>query len=143
MNTGWNVFHGARTSDVHNAAKALQHAKSISSPSQILAGAGYSMGAIILANYAARYGQDCALDAAVSVSGGLNMREQLTFYRSMRLWQPMLAQSLREVILTGFQARYEKRLSDDDFREFQTASHVSVSFQCLCWTFSLNFEVLY
>ena len=93
------------------------------------------MGAIIVANYAARYGQQCALDAAVSVSGGLNMREQLTFYRSMRLWQPMLAQSLREVVLTGFRQRYEKRLSDYDFREFQTASHVSVRFKLLKFAF--------
>lgn len=125
MNTpvvGWNVFNGARISDVQTAAKALRRALA---PNQALVGAGFSMGAIILANYVARSGSDCYLDAAVSVSGGLNMREQLTFFRSMRLWQPLLAQELRDTILGQFRKRYEYRLSETDYVEFMRSSHVS------------------
>ena len=68
---------------------------------QILVGVGYSMGAIILSNYVARSGKHCSLDAAISVSGGLDMRHQLNFRRSMRLWQPMLTFGLRDDILIG------------------------------------------
>jgi len=59
------------------------------------------MGAIILSNYVARSGKHCSLDAAISVSGGLDMRHQLNFRRSMRLWQPMLTFGLRDDILIG------------------------------------------
>jgi hypothetical protein len=59
------------------------------------------MGAIILSNYVARSGEQCSLDAAISVSGGLDMRHQLNFRRSMRLWQPMLTFGLRDDILIG------------------------------------------
>lgn len=59
------------------------------------------MGGIVLSNYVARSGKHCSLDAAISVSGGLDMRHQLNFRRSMRLWQPMLTFGLRDDILTG------------------------------------------
>ena len=64
------------------------------------------MGAIILSNYVARSGKHCSLDAAISVSGGLDMRHQLNFRRSMRLWQPMLTFGLRDDILTGKRILY-------------------------------------
>ena len=85
------------------------------------------MGAIILSNYVAQSGTKCSLDTAVAISGGLNMREQLTFYRSMRLWQPILAQELRNVIMDGFQQRYQARLSKEEYLEFTRSSHISVS----------------
>ena len=61
---------------------------------ELLAGVGYSMGAIVISNYVARSGEDCQLDAAMAISGGLDMREQINFYRSQRLWQPLLAKEL-------------------------------------------------
>mmetsp|Transcript_6557 Transcript_6557/g.9553 ORF Transcript_6557/g.9553 Transcript_6557/m.9553 type:complete len:647 (-) Transcript_6557:319-2259(-) len=125
MNTpvvGWNVFNGARVSDVDASAKALKFAIP---PGQILAGAGYSMGAIIIANYVARSGANCYLDAAVSVSGGLDMREMLTFKRSMRLWQPVLAKELRETVLGQFRARYEKRLTSEQYLALMRSTSVS------------------
>lgn len=76
------------------------------------------MGGIILSNYVARSGKHCSLDAAISVSGGLDMRHQLNFRRSMRLWQPMLTFGLRDDILTGKRILYSL---------FAYCSHISVS----------------
>ena len=92
----WNVFHGARISDVHPASGYIRKALG---KDQLLAGVGYSMGAIVLSNYVARSGKDCHLDAAMAISGGLDMREQINFYRSQRLWQPMLAKELRDTFI--------------------------------------------
>ena len=52
------------------------------------------MGAIVISNYVARSGKHCQIDAAIAISGGLDMRENLRFKRSIRLWQPMLAQGI-------------------------------------------------
>lgn len=107
---GWNVFHGARISDVEVTAKMLRKALG---PNQLLAGVGYSMGGIILSNYVARSSSNCHLDSAVAVSGGLDLRENLNFYRSMRLWQPILAQTLKQdFIIKKFDGRFRQRLID-------------------------------
>ncbi|KAL7466666.1 hypothetical protein ACHAXS_006969 [Conticribra weissflogii] len=134
ITNGWNVFHGARTGDVDIAARALKRgldslAKAKQKPQrQMLGGVGYSMGAIILSNYVARSGKNCALDAAVAVSGGLDMRQQLNFRRSMRLWQPMLTFGLREDILIGKYARhYKHRLTREQFLKMLRVTSISVS----------------
>jgi len=120
---GWNIFHGARTTDVDVSAKAIRKALA---PNQILAGVGYSMGAIIISNYVARSGENCHLDAAVAVSGGLDMREQLNFQRSMRLWQPMLAQSLVEdFVKKKFDGRMRQRLTKEQHLFLMRASSVT------------------
>ena len=130
---GWNVFHGARTGDVDIAARAVRRglvevAKANGVERQILSGVGYSMGAIILSNYVARSGASCALDSAVAVSGGLDMRQQLNFRRSMRLWQPMLTFGLREDILLGKYARhYKYRLTKEQFLNLLRVTSISVS----------------
>lgn len=90
------MFHGARTEDAHTTALALRN---VTADQQILAAVGYSMGAIILSNYVARAGDNCPLDAAVAISGGLDMRFEHYFYRAQRLWQPMLAKTLRDEFL--------------------------------------------
>lgn len=129
---GWNAFHGARTGDVDISARALRRGLSSlananqRSQRQILAGVGYSMGAIILSNYVARSGTHCALDAAMAVSGGLDMRQQLNFKRSMRLWQPMLTFGLREDILIGKYARhYKHRLTPEQFLNLLRVTSIS------------------
>ncbi|KAL7533893.1 hypothetical protein ACHAXR_005510 [Thalassiosira sp. AJA248-18] len=129
---GWNVFHGARTGDIDIAARAMRRGlKSLAEANQrpqrqILAGVGYSMGAIIISNYVARSGTHCALDAAMAVSGGLDMRQQLNFKRSMRLWQPMLTFGLREDILIGKYARYyKKRLTEKQFLSLLRVTSIS------------------
>lgn len=118
---GDNVFHGARIKDVEAAAKAL---KKVTKRSQTLAGAGYSMGAIILANYVAQSGTKCFLDAAVVVSGGLDMREQANFWRSIRLWQPMLAQEARNIMFKKFRHLYKKRLTSEQYTSLLRAKDI-------------------
>jgi len=118
---GNQVFHGARVSDIHQVTKII---KQQLLEGHLVVGVGYSMGGIIIANYVARYGESCQFDAAVAVSGGLDMREQINFHRSMRLWQPMLAQSLRDTIMKGARQKYEERLSEKQFLELLRASHV-------------------
>ncbi|KAL9181809.1 hypothetical protein ACHAXT_012152 [Thalassiosira profunda] len=130
--SSWNCFHGARTGDVDIAARSLRRgltslAEAHKLPQrQLLAGVGYSMGAIILSNYVARSGEHCALDAAMAVSGGLDMRQQLNFRRSMRLWQPMLTMNLREDILIGKYARhYKHRLTEEQFLNMLRVTSIS------------------
>lgn len=79
-----------------------------------------------VSNYVARSGEHCALDAAVAISGGLDMRQMLNFRRSMRLWQPMLTFGLREDILLGKFARHiKRRLSDTQFLALLRTTHIS------------------
>mmetsp|Transcript_24107 Transcript_24107/g.33890 ORF Transcript_24107/g.33890 Transcript_24107/m.33890 type:complete len:611 (-) Transcript_24107:40-1872(-) len=119
---GWNVFHGARIDDAHTAAKAVRRARA---PKQPLIGVGYSMGAIIISNYVARSGKDCALDAAMAVSGGLDMRHMAYYKRALRLWQPLLVEELRGTFVIGkFGERYRHRLSKKQMLDLMRAVHV-------------------
>ena len=123
INCRWNVFHGARILDVETSAKAVSKA---TSPGQMLAGVGYSMGAIIISNYVARSGANCYLDAVMAISGGLDGREMLNFKRSMRLWQPMLAEILRdELIVQKFENRFRHRLTKDEHLRLMRSSSVT------------------
>mmetsp|Transcript_47516 Transcript_47516/g.57549 ORF Transcript_47516/g.57549 Transcript_47516/m.57549 type:complete len:593 (+) Transcript_47516:69-1847(+) len=124
---GDNVFHGARVDDVHYAATALREVarRMNEKKGAVVAGVGYSMGAIVVANYVARYGKDCALTAAVSVSGGLDMRENLWFERGRKLWQPLLAVELRSMILQKLGEKYERRLTREEMLEFLRATSIS------------------
>ena len=120
---GWNTFTGARWTDAHEAALAIRKGLG---EHQILGGAGYSMGAIILSNYAARAGPECALDAAVAVSGGLDMRFEIDFYRAQRLWQPVLCATLRDDFIVGkWGERVRARLTKDEMKQMMRATHVS------------------
>ena len=119
---GWNVFKGSRITDVDASARAIRKALS---RRQSLAGVGYSMGAIILSNYVARSGKKCQLDMAMAVSGGLDMREQLNFDRSKRLWQPMLAKELRDKFIIGkLDPLYRHRLSAEQYLHLMRASSI-------------------
>jgi len=127
---GWNIFHGARTSDVHTAVttirKNLLTQKQQNHNPPLFIGVGYSMGAIIMSNYVATYGPECALDAAIAISGGLDMRYQKHAYRTQRLWQPMLAGSLRKEFLLGkFGHRVKAKLSNYQFLQILRASHIT------------------
>ena len=122
----WNIFHGARIVDIHAAGLALRKALN---KDQILVGVGYSMGGIILNNYVAKAGKDCALDAAISISGGLDMRKQKEFYRAQRLWQPLLIEKLRDEFLIGkWGERVRRRLSKGHMRRLMRATHITVGF---------------
>jgi len=84
------------------------------------------MGAIIMANMVARTGPECALDAAVAVSGGLDTRQELNFARAQRLWQPLLTQELRENFVIGkWGERVRHRLTKAEMVEMMRATHVT------------------
>jgi len=120
---GWNVFHGARWTDAHSAARALRAGLA---EGQVLAGVGYSMGGIILSNYVAQSGGNCALDAAVAISGGLDMRFEEHFFRAQRLWQPILAKELRDSFVVGkWGERVRQRLTKDEMKALMRATHVT------------------
>lgn len=126
---GWNVFHGARIADIEATVQTIRIAIY---PGQSLVGVGYSMGAIILANYVARTGADCALDAAIAVSGVLDSRFQLFNERAKRVWQPMLAITLRDQFVIGkVGERYRARLSRTQMLGLMRATHISVSLAIL------------
>jgi predicted alpha/beta-fold hydrolase len=87
---------------------------------------GYSMGAIILGNMVARSGPECALDAAVAISGGLDMRNQIDFHRAQRLWQPILTSELRDTFVLGkWGERVRHRLSKDEMKAMMRATHIT------------------
>jgi hypothetical protein len=69
----------------------------------------------------------------MAISGGLDMRQQLNFKRSMRLWQPMLTFGLREDILIGKYARhYKHRLAREQFFGMLRSTSISVSLRLGC-----------
>uniref|UniRef100_A0A7S2MD80 AB hydrolase-1 domain-containing protein n=1 Tax=Helicotheca tamesis TaxID=374047 RepID=A0A7S2MD80_9STRA len=115
---GDNLLHFARITDVHVAAGALRRAKS---PDQTLAGVGYSMGAITVANYLAKMGQESNLDAAVAISGALDTRQQPRYKRSRDFWQPMLAKTLRDTLITKFYSQLSTRLSLSEIHDISLA----------------------
>jgi len=131
---GWNVFHGARWTDVHAAATAVRKALDVMYPTTataehrwpLLVGVGYSMGAIILGNYVVRSGADCQLDLTVSVSGGLDMRYETHAARAQRLWQPILTKELRETFMLGkWGERARARLTREQLTSMLRAYHIT------------------
>jgi len=127
----------ARVSDIDAAAKALRkavqlpqdndsnnHKQKVNEQVQVVAGVGYSMGAINLANYVARSGSDCALDAAVTFSGALDTRHQIHFHRSRKFWQPLLVKNLRDLIIGKFQRQLQKRLTAQEIEDIAVAPTV-------------------
>lgn len=73
-NTLTGIFHGARVLDTKATVQALRQALP---PDIHLAMVGYSMGAIIAANYAAVTGADSGLSCCVSMSGNLDTRREI------------------------------------------------------------------
>lgn len=120
---GMDIFHGARWQDAHQAAQTLR--QTIVGP-QILAGVGYSMGAIVMGNMVTRTGPDCALDVAMAISGGLDMRNEIDFFRAQRLWQPLVATELRDTFVVGkWGERVRRRLTKDQMKALMRATHIS------------------
>lgn len=79
-----------------------------------------------MSNYVARSGSKCPLDAAVAIAGGLDMRFEEFFYRAQRLWQPMLATTLRDKFVVGkWGERVHKRLTKQQLKRLMRATHVT------------------
>jgi predicted alpha/beta-fold hydrolase len=99
------LFHGARIDDAHAVSLALKQGMS---GDQKLIGVGYSMGAIVLANYVARIGDACAMDYAIGIGGGIDMRWNYLNHRSRWLWQPFLSRTLLDSLIIRFVPNYLK-----------------------------------
>lgn len=85
------LFHGARTADLAAACALLRAA----APDAALVGVGFSMGAVVLANYCGVSGAECPLACAVAVSGCYDCVANARFEYSQRMWQPWLTQQLK------------------------------------------------
>ena len=104
-----SIFNGARLDDVHHTTTALRKAvgKSVN-----IIGVGYSMGGIILNNYACTYGDECPLDGAISLSSLLDCESNQSFKESQTYWEPILAKGLIDTtILPAISKITEKNIT--------------------------------
>lgn len=118
-----NIFRADRLSDAHAAATAIRRAMKPSN-NQLLAGVGYSMGAIVLSNYVATYGRDCALSVAFAISGALECRYEMDFQRPKRVWQPMITEFSRDRHLSKWGERMKEKLSKQELIGMLRATNV-------------------
>lgn len=120
------MFHGARTSDVHSAATILRDR--VLRDKQTLASVGYSLGAIVLNHYVASYGDRVALDVSVSISGALDCNYQQYYARSQRLWQSMIVAHMKDNFLfSKWGDRIIKKLGSNRFQALMRAQDIVVS----------------
>ena len=89
-------FNGARTTDV---ASCLGLLRAAAAPTTPLVGVGFSMGAIILANYCGVAGATNPLACAISFSGCYDAVVGTPAYGA-RLWHPWLALELKRTFLS-------------------------------------------
>lgn len=100
-------------------------------PNQVFGGVGYSLGAIVLNNYVANYGDQVELDVSVAISGALNTLFQKDFVRSGWTWQPMIAAHMKDVFFAGkWGQRVRHQLGKQKYQELLRATNVVVS--CFC-----------
>lgn len=84
------------------------------------------MGAIMLGNLVARTGKESPFDAAVAISGGLDIRYQIDYYRAQRAWQPVLTADLRDKFVLGkWGERFRSRLTKSQMIELMRATHIT------------------
>jgi len=119
---GENILHFARISDVSAVARALK--KAINEVSHgdglLLAGVGYSMGAITLANYVAQVNPP-DIDVAIAFSGSLDTTQQENFQRSASLWQPFVAKAMRDTLLGRYSRQIRQKLDQNQLKEVMKA----------------------
>jgi len=117
---GMDTFHGARTSDVGCAVDALLYAlggerrRDGGTPQNAsIVMVGFSMGAIIAANYTAKSKEQSGLAGAVCFSGTLCSEKMLlpspAASRSLSVWQPLLAYGLKATIIKPSMPKFTQR----------------------------------
>lgn len=87
------AFHGARTSDLREAARVLR--QTLPSRTSIFV-VGTSMGGIIVVNALARGVLTGLVDGCISISGCFDASKNTSFSHSIDLWQPLLTHGLKE-----------------------------------------------
>lgn len=114
-----DIFRADRVSDAHAAALAIRRVHK-----SILAGVGYSMGAIVLNNYVARYGTETPLDVAFSISGALECRYEISYQRPKRLWEPMITEYSRDRHLTKWGEQMFEKLGEAGVMQLMRITNV-------------------
>jgi predicted alpha/beta-fold hydrolase len=94
--TGDSIFNGARCDDIDTVVNII---RKVVGPSTKIAGVGFSMGGVILANYMAKMGKQCGLDAGVSLGGCLDCVANHSYWESRELWQQVLCARLKESVM--------------------------------------------
>jgi predicted alpha/beta-fold hydrolase len=128
--------HGARLVDAHSAAAILRYR--VKGNEQVLAGVGYSLGAIVLNNYVASFGKRVALDVSVSISGALDCTFQQFYRRSQRIWQPMIVTHMKDQFLyPKWGNRIFHQIGQKNYQKLMRASDIVVSTifivqDCMC-----------
>lgn len=100
------LFHGARTSDLATAARIVSEAAAGAGGAPVV-GVGFSMGAIVLANFCGTAGEDNPLACAVGLSGCYDCVANRHFAYGRTYWQPWLTQQLK----TNFCIRHAAQLT--------------------------------
>jgi len=79
-----------------------------------------------MANWMGREGSNVPLNAAVAISGGLDMRYEEDFKRAQRLWQPILTSELRNTFVVGkWGERVRHRLTKKQLKQLMRATHIT------------------
>ena len=118
---GESLPHYARISDFELVAKLI---KGVMPKSQTLVGVGYSMGGVVLSNYVARSGENCYLDLAISISGGIDARPSLQYKRSEWLWQPALAWRIKYAFRSKYVDKIANGLEKNEFEKYLSATSI-------------------
>ncbi|CAK9052969.1 unnamed protein product [Durusdinium trenchii] len=107
-----NLFHGARVTDLRQMLEFTQHPSldfSIAGIKPKIFAAGYSMGAIILANYCGHYDKDPLIAGGIHFSGLHDAAFNMNFKYSEETWQAYLAYNLKWTIAVSAQEEASKR----------------------------------
>jgi len=137
---GDETFHGARTSDVGCAVDALHHALYGTSrfdkggDSNIVL-VGFSMGAIIAGNYAAKSRDTSGLAGALCFSGTFSsaqmMQECSAAKHSSVVWQPALAWALKGTIIKPNMAKFAKKgITVDEVEAVNSVNDIDTHLVC-------------
>ena len=121
--TSGQPFHGARTSDLEALVKLVAKV----APPTPLVGVGFSMGAIVLANYLGVAGSRCPLVAAIAVSGCMDAEANKGGYSSKSL-EPFLTYELKQNFCTGALAA---RLANGGARTVDLAAALGPRVGCI------------
>jgi len=112
-----HLFNGARVTDLREAVLLTEAVlASVSGSNQCVPpifGAGFSMGAIILANYCGQYGTDTRLKGVVAFSPLYDLHHQLKFEYSISTWQAYLAYGFKANALSDRLAEESKNRGVD------------------------------
>jgi predicted alpha/beta-fold hydrolase len=123
---GLQFFHGARIEDAHSAAAILRDR--VKGNDQVLAGVGYSLGAIVLNHYVASFGNQVALDVSVAISGALDCTFQQFYNRSQRIWQSMIIAHMKDQYLyPKWGDRIHRQIGQKHYQSLMRAGNIVVS----------------